>query len=295
MSVMVEHSSELVQRAAAEIIAAKPAYRGLIEFYAAIFGAQEDARPRVRLQPFLLSPELVRIKRKDQFPLIQVEEIRFDLEASEGLFGTLCRIAIDRRSQLSGSAEILSRHPTEAAALFQGFLGGDEALLKQAAAALGVEADALSFFLYHSLRPSICRCEQDLAGFLVDELSWEKGYCPICGSPPALARLEADGQRFLFCSFCWHRWPARRTVCPFCGKGDPGRLSYLYSDEEKEYRLDVCDACRRYIKTIDSRHLARTSYPPLEQVASLHLDLKASASGYDPALPVRAPVPSGPA
>jgi FdhE protein len=291
---MVEYSSELVQRAAAEIIAAKPAYRDLIEFYAAIFAAQEDARPRLRLEPFLLSPELVGIKRKDQFPLIQVEEMRFDPEAGEDLFGNLCRIAVDCRSQLSGSAQILSRHLTEAAPLFQGFLGGDETRLKQAAAALGVEADALSFFLYHSLRPAICRCEQNLAGFLVDELSWEKGYCPICGSPPALARLEADGQRFLFCSFCWHRWPARRAACPYCGCGDPVRLSYRYSEEEPEYRLELCEACRKYVKTVDGRNLARSVYPPLEQVATLHLDLKAAEAGYESALPVRPPGPSAP-
>jgi len=241
-----------------------------------------------------LSPELVVIKRKDQFPLIQVEEMRFDPEAGEGLFGNLCRIAVDCRSQLSGSAQILSRHLTEAAPLFQGFLGGDETRLKQAAAALGVEADALSFFLYHSLRPAICRCEQNLAGFLVDELSWEKGYCPICGSPPALARLEADGQRFLFCSFCWHRWPARRAACPYCGCGDPVRLSYRYSEEEPEYRLELCEACRKYVKTVDGRNLARSVYPPLEQVATLHLDLKAAEAGYESALPVRPPGPSAP-
>jgi FdhE protein len=124
---------------------------------------------------------------------------------------------------------------------------------------------------------------------ITDALSWEKGYCPICGSPPALARLEADGRRFLFCGFCWHRWPGRRAVCPFCDTADPGRLSYIYSEEEKEYRLDLCDACRKYVKTLDSRHLARTSYPPLEQVASLHLDVKAAEAGYQSALSVSPP------
>ena len=293
---MVEYSSELVQRAAAEIIAAKPAYRDLIEFYAAIFAAQEDARPRLRLEPFLLSPELVGIKRKDQFPLIQVEEMRFDPEAGEGLFGNLCRIAVDCRSQLSGSAQILSRHLTEAAPLFQGFLGGDETRLKQAAAALGVEADALSFFLYHSLRPAICRCEQDLAGFLVDELSWEKGYCPICGSPPALARLEADGQRFLFCSFCWHRWPARRTVCPYCGYGDPvpAFLPLQRRGDGIPTRalrgLPEIRENRRQPTPGATRSTRRSSRWP-----TLHLDLKAAESGYESALPVRPPVPSAPA
>jgi FdhE protein len=99
-----------------------------------------------------------------------------------------------------------------------------------------------------------------------------------------LAWLEADGQRFLYCSFCWHRWPGRRAVCSSCENSDPQQLSYLYSEEEKEYRLDVCDACRKYIKTVDGRHLSRLAYPPLELIASLHLDIKGGEAGYEAGL-----------
>lgn len=286
MSANVEYGPEDVKRATADILAVRPAYAELIEFYGDIFAAQEEARPRVRIEPFLLPPDLVRIKRKDQFPLIQVEEMRFDLEVCQALFGELCRIAVDRRTKLAESAGILLKHSAGILPLFQSLLDGNEANIKEAAAAFGSTAEALSFFLHHSLRPSLCRCAQELAGFLSDDLVWEKGYCPICGSPPVLARLDADGQRFLFCSFCWHRWPARRAVCPFCDNSDPGRLSYLYSEEEKEYRLDLCDACRKYVKTVDSRNLARTSYPPLEQIVSLHLDIKAGEAGYKPGLPL---------
>jgi FdhE protein len=60
---------------------------------------------------------------------------------------------------------------------------------------------------------------------------------------------------------------------------------YLYSEEEKEYRLDACDSCRTYIKTVDTRVIDRRTYPALEQIASLHLDLKASEAGYSAALP----------
>jgi FdhE protein len=159
-------------------------------------------------------------------------------------------------------------------------LEGNETRIQAAAAAFGVKAEALSFFIHHSLRPALCRCAQELSGLLADDLVWEKGYCPICGSPPVLAWLEADGRQFLYCSFCWHRWPGRRALCAFCGNSDPQRLSYLYSEEEKEYRIDVCDACRKYIKTVDGRHLSRLAYPPLELIASLHLDLKAAEAGY---------------
>jgi FdhE protein len=61
---------------------------------------------------------------------------------------------------------------------------------------------------------------------------------------------------------------------------------YLYSEEEKEYRVDACESCRKYIKTVDTRVLGRRAYPPLEQVASLHLDLKAAEAGYTAGLPI---------
>jgi FdhE protein len=289
MGAAVEDGAEFVRRAAAGILEARPAYAEVIGFYGDIFVAQEEIRPRVRIEPFRLPAEMVRVKRRDHFPLIQVEEMRFDPEAGLSLFEDVCRIAVDRRTELSAPAQTLRKRSADASALFREFLGEDENRIKQAAADFGVETAALSFFLYHSLRPSLCRCEQDLAGFVVDESSWEKGYCPVCGSQPAMAQLDAEGRRFLFCSFCWHRWPAPRTACPFCGNGDPGRQTYLYSDEEQEHRLDLCDACRKYVKTIDARNLARPFYPPLEQVATLHLDLKAAESGYESLLPGHRP------
>jgi len=66
-------------------------------------------------------------------------------------------------------------------------------------------------------------------------------------------------------------------------------LIYLYSEEEKEYRVDACQSCRKYIKTVDSRVLNRCAYPALEQVASLHLDLKAAEAGYTAALSAASP------
>jgi FdhE protein len=290
MSSGVEHDSEFVRRAAAELTAARPAYRDLIGFYADIFAAQEDARLRVRLEPFTLASDRVRIKLKDGFPLIQVTEMRYDTDATAALLKDLCRIAVDRQSELAGSAELLLKHATEISPLFAGFLHDDASRVTHAAEAMGVDVKALSFFLYHSLRPSICRCEQELCGYLADATAWEKGYCPVCGSLPALAWLEGEGQRFLHCSFCWHRWAVPRALCPFCASRDPQALSYFYSEDEKDYRVDVCNACRKYVKTVDTRNLARGCYPPLEQIASLHLDVKAAEAGFEAGLAISLPV-----
>jgi FdhE protein len=290
MSTHDEFGPELVRRAAASLAAIRPSYAELIGFYGDIFIAQEDARLRIRFEPFRLAPDRVAIKLRDRFPLIQPAEMRFDPREAAVLFNQLCRIAMDRSSKLAAPAEILSRHPTQIPPLFQSFLDEDSERVAAAAAALDVDPQALSFFLYHSLRPAFCTCAQELADLLGDFSSWEQGYCPVCGSLPALAWIEGDGQRYLHCGFCWQRWPMPRLLCPHCGARDPQQLSYRTSEAEKEYRLDLCAACRTYIKTVDARHLARPGYPPLEQVASLHFDIQASAAGFEPILPIIPPV-----
>ena len=97
-----------------------------------------------------------------------------------------------------------------------------------------------------------------------------------------LSMFEGEvGERFLLCGFCWHKWSSKRLYCPFCDNTDNKTLNYLYSEEEKEYRIDLCDKCKKYIKTIDTRKTERIIYPPLEQVATLHLDIKAKEMKYE--------------
>jgi FdhE protein len=285
-----EYSPETIRLAAEGILAARPTYRELITFYARIFAAQEEMRPRLRLSRIVLSEELLRIKRREQLPLVMVAEMVFDPQASEGLLRELYRIAIDCGTELAGAARTMSARVEKATALFGPFLKAQESTVITGAEELGVEPRSLAFFLYHGLRPSLCGCAAQLSVHLDPSPSGEQGYCPVCGSAPAIAWLEGEGQRYLFCSFCWYKWPLNRAFCPFCGNRDQEGLLYLYSDEEKEYRVDACGSCRSYIKTVDTRVLNRPAYPALEQVASLHLDLKAAEAGYTAALPTHLPV-----
>lgn len=275
---MSNPKTDIIHQAAAALIERFPAYRDMLEFHAAVFCAQEAALGAVRLAP-AAAPGSLPETLAGRAPLVRPPDLPFDPDATTILFAELCRLAIERGSGLAGSARVLASRPEAAAALSGSFLAGDEQHLRQAAAGWKVEAADLSFLLYHSLRPSLLRASGELAHFL-DGGTWERGDCPICGSRPALGWLSAEGERVLHCGFCWHRWPLRRLTCPSCDRSE--HLSYRYTDEEPEYRIDLCDGCRRYLKTVDSRNLPRPAYPPLEQVASLHLDIHAAESGYQP-------------
>ncbi len=176
-----------------------------------------------------------------------------------------------------GIIEALDRKLFLSESLFDALLDkkeGTEKTPANVADALGLDSEVLSFVVYNSVLPSITKCKHRLSDHLdLEDAPFDKGYCPICGNPPKLSSLEKDGARFLFCGFCWHKWRVKRIYCPFCENTTSAKLNYLYAEDEEEYRVDGCDNCKKYLKTIDTRKLDRPFYPRLEEVATLHLDM----------------------
>jgi FdhE protein len=273
--------------AVAAVIKSKPVYAEILEFYAAVFNAQEASKGRIQLEPVKISEALQTAKAREKLPLIGIEEFRYDETESATLFVTLCRLAQEANPKLADTAKsILKAVETtlKPAVLFGGLLNGNEALFENTANDLGIEKPVLGFFTYSSLKPSLCACADQLAVYLDPQEPWLQGYCPVCGSAPILSILEDEGQRKLVCSFCWHSWSAKRVYCPYCDSSQNKDLHYFFSEEEKDSRVDLCDNCKKYIKTIDCRNADRLIYPPLEQIATMHLDMQAQEMGFNPGI-----------
>lgn len=112
-----------------------------------------------------------------------------------------------------------------------------------------------------------------------DEEHWLRGYCPTCGSRPAMAQLvgvDPGRLRFLSCGCCSTRWRYRRIGCPFCETPENHRLSALTIEGEKYLRIDYCQSCRAYLKTYDG---AGSEPLFLADWTSLHLDVIARDRG----------------
>jgi len=108
--------------------------------------------------------------------------------------------------------------------------------------------------------------------------------CPFCGGPPQLSILRADstadgGGRLLQCAMCATTWQFRRVLCPACSEEDERRLGYFRTPEFDHLRVDACESCRCYLKTVD---LTRTglAVPAVDEVAGAPLDLWAGGQGY---------------
>jgi FdhE protein len=93
-------------------------------------------------------------------------------------------------------------------------------------------------------------------------------------------RPQGDGgSRSLLCGFCLAEWEFRRIVCPGCGQEDHAKLP-VYTAEELPYiRVECCDACHTYIKTIDLTKNGLAE-PLVDELASVPLNLWAQEHGY---------------
>ena len=121
-----------------------------------------------------------------------------------------------------------------------------------------------------------------------DAENWNKGDCPVCGNPPAMEKLRReDGKKVLWCGFCGTEWHYLRVKCPFCGTEDHNSLRYFFVEEDPTsdkgaFRVDVCDECKSYIKTLDEKKLPESEKPDLylENLGTLFLDVLAQRDGY---------------
>ncbi|MEJ2473671.1 MAG: formate dehydrogenase accessory protein FdhE [Desulfobacterales bacterium] len=277
-------SPEQIHAAAQALQRLRPAYRELLRFYEKIFIAQEASKAHINLEPVQITSELRAIKRREKLPLVDVSDFSFDPQSARDLLLIICDIIQSHNRKMTDAAGTIIRgldQEIEPLVFFSSLLKGDDAYFDMTAAALEIDKNALAFVAYSSLKPSVVLCAEQLSGYLKDLVAWEKGYCPICGNFPGLAVLDHDGRRLLYCNFCWTTWPAKRIFCPFCEKIGGENLHTVYSEDEKDLRVDVCDDCRKYLKAVDSRATERIIYPPMEQIASLHLDINARQKGYD--------------
>jgi FdhE protein len=108
--------------------------------------------------------------------------------------------------------------------------------------------------------------------------------CPFCGGPPQVGVLHTDGGadgggRALVCAMCSTNWPVRRILCAHCGEEDERRLGYFHAADVDHVRIDACETCRRYLKTVDLTRLG-VAVPIVDEVASGALDIWAQARGY---------------
>jgi formate dehydrogenase accessory protein FdhE len=106
--------------------------------------------------------------------------------------------------------------------------------------------------------------------------------CPLCGGKPIVGVLRSEGdgaKKSLICMLCAHEWAFRRIYCPACGEEREPQMAFYSAPEIAHVRVDVCDTCHTYLKSID---LTKTglAVPVVDELATIPLDLWAREHGY---------------
>jgi len=139
-------------------------------------------------------------------------------------------------------------------------------------------SEAYAFFGRALLQPYT----ESLARRGYTPLGPSRSTCPFCGEKPQVGvlREEGDGgKRSLICSLCSTEWDFRRVLCPGCGEESLDKLPIYKASEFDYIRVEACDSCHTYIKSVD---LTRNglAVPVVDELATIPLNIWAEENGY---------------
>lgn len=272
---------EKIEKKIRKINKKRPGYKEILNFYFKIKKEHEKIKPTIKIEQIPIREDLKTLLHQQGFPLLEKREFPVDIESSINLFKSLCKIGKKANPFMSKEIEkieeCIKEKKVELETFFNEFHNQDK--IKEIINDFGLNEKIFFFLLKESLRPSIEESMKKLMEH-VDREKWLKNTCPICGSPPNLALLKEEvGKKYLICSYCSCEWRYERISCPFCTNKEQESLLYFYGEGEEAYRIDTCEKCKQYIKTIDLRKIELID-PILEDISTLHLDLLASKKGY---------------
>ena len=277
MDSSLEKTRELIKRLKEK----NPLYHDILDFYGKIFEKQEAVKPEVHVHPIDGKNELKAMQFKEGFPLTDREHFVIDVPSSVKLFESLCQIGKAANEKMRENIQAIEEAMTINALNLKEMLRrhSDEPFFDTISGEFDISKPILKFMIRMSIQPSLQANVEKLRD-RADLKTWLRGYCPVCGSLPQLSGIKEEGQRYFVCSFCSFQWPGERLKCPFCENTDQEKLHYFYEENKETYRVDLCDNCAQYIKTVDTRKLDYDTDLFLEDIITIHLDLLASEKGY---------------
>jgi FdhE protein len=278
-----DNEVEKIKKRAAVLVKERPSHKEVLEFFKDIVAEQYTMSSKVKTAPIEVDEEDFKTKIVEGFPLIEKRALTLDLPSAARLFKRLCKI-MSRNKKSSQDIERITQafkqKEIDLMELFKHTVSENDNYITVLSEKLGVKEDVLSFLAKNSIKPIFEAYAKELKNY-VDQERWWKGYCPICGSEPFMAELKEDGARFLICSSCSFEWRFNRLKCPFCENENHEKLRYFHTEKEgKAYRVDVCEKCKRYIKTIDTNELGEEVIPIIEDAGTLFLDVLARNEGF---------------
>jgi FdhE protein len=257
-----------------QIRAKKPGFSDVMDFFEQIFIARDAVLQNVAVGDPYPDSHGIAMRLHDGFPLLEKRYFVYDGDVLVKYFYRLLDIVARRNP--AGAEAIRARSAT-AEELLNNMPPQD---IVKALAPFGGESDLMLFLLKECMRPWLERYAERLSP-KVGEEQWHEGCCPVCGGFACFGEIFGqENQRRLFCQDCGASWLFPRLQCPFCNIDSHEKLEYFKPDGEPEYRVMLCRACKRYIKTADFREFSDGLVAEVEHPATLYLDIISRERGY---------------
>ena len=243
-----------------------------------------DSRPLPRLS---LPPKYIAAKLTRGVPAFAGEPIPLPVPVLGPAVLSLCD------ALAAGGAAEAATHIREAVAsgnievgsLLTASFKRDQTAIRSGATHRGLAPDlvwlvaelAVSPFIHAMQRALFDRADGDA---LRDALGvWTRGYCPACGSWPAVAEVVA-GHRTLRCSFCATAWELAAYARIYCDEKDAPFVTAAPNEERKDRRVELCRTCGGYLKTIDLDELSPFPLLAISDIETTDLYVAAMEHGY---------------
>ena len=79
--------------------------KGMLDFYQQIFIAQEDSKSRIQIEPIQIPDDIISVKAKDYFSLINISDFVIDTKVSRDLLIQICNIVEEMKGNMAVSTQ----------------------------------------------------------------------------------------------------------------------------------------------------------------------------------------------
>lgn len=231
-----------------------------------------------------LPPKYIAAKLRQGVPALTAEPIPVPAVTLRPVLVSLCD------ALASGGAGEAAEHirgaivsgDIEAASLLTASLTRDQHAIRTGAVHRGLAPDLVWLIAELAVSPFAHALQRTLFAHegLADALAqWNQGYCPACGSWPALAEVVGE-HRTLRCSFCATAWELNTYSCVYCEESGEAFVTAAPNEERTDRRVELCRTCGAYLKTVDAPELSPFPLLAIADLETMDLDLAAMENSY---------------
>ena len=237
-----------------------------------------DRLPRLSLPPKYLAAKLAR-----GVPALAGEPIPLPVALLKPPLLSLCdELAAGGAGEAATHIrEAIDSGSIEAGSLLTASLARDQGAIRSGATHRGLSPDLVWLVAELAVSPVAYALQRMLfaSAAAVEHASatvaaWNHGYCPACGSWPALAEV-VDGHRTLRCSFCATAWELTTHACIYCEEAGEPFVTVAPEEGREDRRIELCSSCGSYLKTVDLPALSPFPLLAIADLATMDLDIAA--------------------